>query len=171
VISWVATLLTLADHLAAHPTASHAAMDAEQHQQPLPKGVTHKMDLAKYAPHTTCMQRALLVLDCMQSAQTLQHKVAQEKLAAYAQAEVANCLGLCRRIGSDEEQQLLRTAKDDLNISSSSRGVCPLCPCLLTNADFSDTLAFDTPLQLLWCCTCADASSAFLMSPLQHNGI
>ncbi|KAL0031813.1 hypothetical protein WJX79_008797 [Trebouxia sp. C0005] len=73
VISWVATLLTLADHLAAHPTASHAAMDAEQHQQPLPKGVTHKMDLAK-------------------------------------------------RIGSDEEQQLLRTAKDDLNISSSGRG-------------------------------------------------
>lgn len=73
VISWVATLLTLADHLAAHPTASHAAMDAEQHQQPLPKGVTHKMDLAK-------------------------------------------------RIGSDEEQQLLRTAKDDLNISSSSHG-------------------------------------------------
>ena len=47
-MNWVATILTLADHLAAHPTASHAAMDAEQHQQPLPKGATHKMDLAKY---------------------------------------------------------------------------------------------------------------------------
>lgn len=72
VVSWVATLLTLANHVAAHPTASHAAMDAEQQQQPLPKGATHKMDLAK-------------------------------------------------RIGSDEEQQLLRTAKDDLNISSSNQ--------------------------------------------------
>lgn len=50
-MSWVATILTLADHLAAHPTASHAAMDAEQHQQPLPKGATHKMDLAKYCYH------------------------------------------------------------------------------------------------------------------------
>ena len=47
VVSWVATLLTLANHVAAHPTASHAAMDAEQQQQPLPKGATHKMDLAK----------------------------------------------------------------------------------------------------------------------------
>ncbi|KAL3139931.1 hypothetical protein ABBQ38_004221 [Trebouxia sp. C0009 RCD-2024] len=72
VMNWVATILTLADHLAAHPTASHAAMDAEQQQQPLPKGATHKMDLAQ-------------------------------------------------RIGSDEEQQLLRTAKDDLNITSAKR--------------------------------------------------
>ena len=47
VVTWVATLLTLADHVASHPIASHAAMDAEQHQQPLPKGATHKMDLAK----------------------------------------------------------------------------------------------------------------------------
>ena len=31
-----------------------------------------------------------------------------------------NQLSICRRIGSDEEQQLLRTAKDDLNITSSS---------------------------------------------------
>lgn len=128
-------------------------MDAEQHQQPLPKGVTHKMDLAKYAPCKTCMQRVLLVLHCMQSAHTLQHHVAGEKLAAYAQAEVANCLRLCRRIGSDEEQQLLRTAKDDLNISSSGRGMCALCQCLLTHADFSGAnadffgaLSFDTPL-------------------------
>lgn len=73
VVTWVATLLTLADHVAAHPIASHAAMDAEQHQQPLPKGATHKMDLAQ-------------------------------------------------RIGSDEEQQLLRTAKDDLNITSGDEG-------------------------------------------------
>lgn len=30
-----------------------------------------------------------------------------------------------RRIGSDEEQQLLRTAKDDLNITSMTRqGAC-----------------------------------------------
>lgn len=28
---------------------------------------------------------------------------------------------VCRRIGSDEEQQLLRTAKDDLNITSAKR--------------------------------------------------
>ena len=77
---------------------------------------------------------------------TLQHNVAEEKLAAYAQTEAAICVGLCRRIGSDEEQQLLRTAKDDLNISSSSRGMCHLCPCLLTNADLSGALSFDTPL-------------------------
>ncbi len=121
-------------------------MDAEQHQQPLPKGVTHKMDLAKYAPYTTCMQCALLVLDCMQSARTLQHIVAGGNMAVYAQAEKAFCVGLCRRIGSDEEQQLLRTAKDDLNISSSSRSMCPLCPFFLTNADFSGALSFDTPL-------------------------
>lgn len=68
-------------------------------------------------------------------------------LAVYAQVEVAICVGLRRRIGSDEEQQLLRTAKDDLNISSSSHGMCSLCPCLLTNADFSGALSFDTPLQ------------------------
>lgn len=54
VMNWVAAILTLADHLAAHPTASHAAMDAEQHQQPLPKGATHKMDLAKYSCYSTC---------------------------------------------------------------------------------------------------------------------
>ncbi len=92
-ISWVATLLTLADHLAAHPTASHAAMDAEQHQQPLPKGVTHKMDLAKYVPDTTCTQHALLVLHCMQSAQSMQQHVAEEKSTAYPQAGVALCVG------------------------------------------------------------------------------
>lgn len=28
---------------------------------------------------------------------------------------------VCRRIGSDEEQQLLKSAKDDLNIASSKR--------------------------------------------------
>lgn len=56
-MNWVATILTLADHLAAHPTASHAAMDAEQQQQPLPKGALHKMDLAQYGcytMHCTC---------------------------------------------------------------------------------------------------------------------
>ena len=48
VVTWVATILTLADHLAKHPVASHAAQNAEQQQQPLPKGSTSKMDLAKY---------------------------------------------------------------------------------------------------------------------------
>ena len=66
-MSWVATILTLADHLAAHPTASHAAMDAEQHQQPLPKGATHKMDLAKYGGCTiccTCLQHPSALSPC-----------------------------------------------------------------------------------------------------------
>lgn len=66
-MSWVATILTLADHLAAHPTASHAAMDAEQHQQPLPKGATHKMDLAKYGCYTfcyTCLQHPSALSVC-----------------------------------------------------------------------------------------------------------
>lgn len=48
IVTWVATLLTLADHVVSHPTASHASQDAEQQQQPLPAKPLHKMDLAKH---------------------------------------------------------------------------------------------------------------------------
>ena len=39
--------------------------------------------------------------------------------AALTAASHAYLSLVCRRIGSDEEQQLLKTAKDDLNIASS----------------------------------------------------
>ena len=41
--------------------------------------------------------------------------------AALVAAADAYWILVCRRIGSDEEQQLLKSAKDDLNIASSKR--------------------------------------------------
>ena len=50
VATWLASLLVLASHLAAHPAASSAAADAEQGQLPQPPTPPSKQDLAACAP-------------------------------------------------------------------------------------------------------------------------
>ncbi len=46
VATWLAALLTLAEHLAANPRASLTKNDADQHQLPLPPVPPFKQDLA-----------------------------------------------------------------------------------------------------------------------------
>ena len=54
VATWLASLLVLADHLAANPAASSASAEAEQDQQPLPPTPPSKQELVACVPTTAC---------------------------------------------------------------------------------------------------------------------
>lgn len=57
-----------------------------------------------------------LIISCVPV--DLHHRQGRHVAALIA---ASDAYSVCRRIGSDEEQQLLKSAKDDLNIASTKR--------------------------------------------------